>query len=167
MAGLPTGGDDTVGQVAREPSVATSREFDGRVLKVLLDATGMRHEDLSRRTGINSRMISRIARGRRALDRATVESLAAGLGLPPRAFAETSSFLAYLDHLAHLDLLRSRGRLATEPREQSPRSVPEDAGRTVQELEQFLEDERLAADHARSDYEIVLRLLSGARDSSF
>ena len=142
-------------------------EFDGRPLKVLLEVVGIKQAELSRRTGVNVKTVSRIANGRIPLDRDTATTFARVLGLPPLAFAEARDFLAHADRLRGMGGVWSGGQWHGTPGSHVVGEEVMDDPTELKRWQKYLEDDRLAEASGRMVREFVLRILSRTGGTSY
>ncbi|HSL84557.1 MAG TPA: helix-turn-helix transcriptional regulator [Thermoanaerobaculia bacterium] len=141
--------------------------FDGRAVKLLLEAVGMTQKELSELSGVHRKTLSRIANGQTALTTEIAEKLAEELHLPLHAFGEAREFLIQIDQLR-----RGPATLKTEGSE-APEAKVDLSAEEVAELEKqqrewnrYVEDRQVVDSAAHTFRDLLLWFLARSRGST-
>lgn len=119
----------------------------------------MSQEELSRRSGVNPKTVSRVANARTALTAETAEKLAQGLSLPVDFLANARDFLLQMDQLR---ALHAPGRSVAEAEEFQEREGPEESiaetAEQERERERYLEARRIVDSATRAFRDLAMCL---------
>lgn len=142
---------------------AEGSTLSGRAVKLLLEAVDITQTELSRRTGVHPKALSRILKGEKPLTSEILDKLIQALGLPLDAFGEAREFLIQIDHLqAGPSPVKSEGDEDEVPPAKEDLSAEEVAELEKRQLEwdRHLEDRRMVDSAARTFREFVLWFLA-------